>query len=366
MATETSSRRRIGKVTASVIYGGELLWCIFSIVSVVSLLIHELSRHPVYASSEFEGFDFEEGDTEDELTHSFSSISFPTPLTTTQSHASDFHDGPHSPIPEPADPVPNPSPVEDEWDEDEFEGFPSQIHSGPMQEKSSSPEFSLHNSVSVEGMEEDKVGKKKILLRDCYVDIFCVWFLLCFGCNFFIGRNQNKNIAMAWAVKFATKDALFEKNFNLMGSGISDEIPLLLSDGYNIFKFYASGRKYCHGFLATLELKSRHDLISRWFTELILPKMETITFEVTMNDDAMDQVVFALVRKKLSKNILKDESDLQRYAGLALNAPSERKWVAEDLLVLSESKEVAGDIITDAVLDLVSSFFSSYVVSFLC
>ncbi|KAL0357193.1 UNVERIFIED_CONTAM: hypothetical protein Scaly_1405000 [Sesamum calycinum] len=71
-----------------------------------------------------------------------------------------------------------------------------------------------------------------------------------------------------------------------------------------------------------------------------------------MNDEAMDQVVFALARKKLAKTMHKEERDLQRFAAL-VTPPSGRKWVAEELQVVSESKEVAGDLITDVVLDQV-------------
>ncbi|EFH47119.1 predicted protein [Arabidopsis lyrata subsp. lyrata] len=37
----------------------------------------------------------------------------------------------------------------------------------------------------------------------------------------------------------------------------STESPAI-SDNASVFKFHASGRRYCHGQLATMELKSRH------------------------------------------------------------------------------------------------------------
>lgn len=156
---------------------------------------------------------------------------------------------------------------------------------------------------------------------------------------------------MAWATKFATKDAIFEKNFSLLGVGDGEDSPLLLKEGQNVFKFYASGRRFCQGLLATIELQSRHDLISRLYN-MIVPTKDEVTFEVYMNDDAMDQVVFALAKKKAAKVMQKEVRDLQRFGNL-VNAPSGRKWVVDDLAVISESKEVAGDLITDAVLDQV-------------
>ena len=183
-----------------------------------------------------------------------------------------------------------------------------------------------------------------------------------FAINYFSGKRENENIALSWAAQFAAKDSIFEKNFSLLwiGDGVDEEeAPLLLKEGQTTFKYYASGRRYCQGLLATLELKSRHDLIARIYN-MIVPCRDEIAFEVYMNDDAMDHVVFAMAKKKVAKAMHKDVTDLQRF-GTLLSAPSAtatatataRKWVADDLAVISESKEVANDLITDAVIDQV-------------
>ena len=86
---------------------------------------------------------------------------------------------------------------------------------------------------------------------------------------------------------------------------------------------------------------------------MVVPCRDEISFEVYMNDEAMDQVVFALAKKKAAKAMQKEERDLQNFASF-VSIPSNRKWVPEDLAVISESKEVAGDLITEAVLDQVS------------
>ena len=128
-----------------------------------------------------------------------------------------------------------------------------------------------------------------------------------------------------------------------------------------MFKFYASGRRFCHGLLATMELKSRHDLISRLYN-CVVPCKDEISFEVYMNEEAMDHVVFAMARKKMAKMMHKELRDLQRFGGVVA-APGGRKWVAEELAVISESKEVAGDMITDVVLDqvrMLNLFVCSY------
>ena len=74
-----------------------------------------------------------------------------------------------------------------------------------------------------------------------------------------------------------------------------------------MFKFYASGS--CQGLLATMELKSTHNLIFRIYNMIVSCKDE-ITFEVYMNDDAMDHVVFAIAKKKAVKVMQKEVRDL--------------------------------------------------------
>lgn len=172
-----------------------------------------------------------------------------------------------------------------------------------------------------------------------------------FAINYFTGRRENENLALAWAAQFATKNSIFEKNFSLLGVGEGDDSPLLLKEGQNVFKFYASGRRYCQGLLATMELKSRHDLISRIYN-MVVPCKDEISFEVYMNDESMDQVVFAVAKKKVAKGLLKELPDLQKFGSL-VSPPNNRKWVPEELTVISESKEVASDLITEAVLDQV-------------
>lgn len=94
---------------------------------------------------------------------------------------------------------------------------------------------------------------------------------------------------------------------------------------------------------------------------MIVPCKDEISFEVYMNDDAMDHVVFALAKKKAAKIMQKELGDLQRFAAI-LSPPVGRKWVGEELAVVSESKEVAGDMITEAVLDqvILLIFFRSH------
>ncbi|CAF2027741.1 hypothetical protein HID58_078124 [Brassica napus] len=316
-------------------------------VALISLLCLHHHHHSALASSHFEGFDAEDDEDSTELHHSL------TPPLLTQSESTVLDPEPDStPITKP-DPPPTqtgsnkPSPTSfDFWDEDEFEGLPedepTEIPAPIASESPSDPQIPDP---------EDTDTPKKKKLSSYTVEIVCVSILIAYLTNYFLGKRDNESLALSWASKFGLRDAIFEKNFSLLGVGEGDDSPLLLKEATNVFKFYASGRRYCHGMLATLELKSRHDLISRLFN-CVVPCKDEISFEVYMNDEGMDHVVFALARKKAAKGMFKEMRDLQRFGGMVA-APGGRKWVAEELAVVSESKEVAGDMITDVVLDQV-------------
>lgn len=320
----------------------------FNLLLLLSVLITHLCFSLVFADSHFEGFDSEDDDTVEEEPFDPHSVKSP-PLTQSESQPSldpDLNTVPTSDPSSQSD-LQKPSTTTFEyWDEDEFEGLPVEQ---PQSEPSKTTENAPPNDPDPKTA--SRPGNVSGSKKSFTVEIICGVFLIAFMINYFIGKRENENIALAWAAKFATKGSIFEKNFSLLGIGEGEDSPLLLKEGQNVFKFYASGRRYCQGLLATMELKSRHDLISRLFN-LVVPCKDEITFEVYMNEEAMDQVVFALAKKKAAKGMQKEVRDLQRFAGLVAN-PSGRKWVVDELSVISESKEVAGDLITETVLEQV-------------
>ncbi|KAJ4966097.1 hypothetical protein NE237_017946 [Protea cynaroides] len=324
----------------------ETLWYFLALLSVLSLICKELtSCSALVAAADFEGFG-DEGEEEPFESHQINDLAFRPPVPpppVTQSDFETHHDPPQpftSPTSPPSDPLPKASAF-DYWDEDEFEGIPI------TESAQTPPEATTQSSTE----EDPKPTKSPAKHRYYTIEIVCISFLICFVINYFIGKRENEKIALAWAAKFATRDSIFDKNFSLLGTGDGKDTPLLLKEGQNVFKFYASGRRFCQGLVATVELQCRHDLISRVYN-LIVPCKDEITFEVYMNDDAMDHVVFALAKKKAAKVMQKEVRDLQVYANL-VSPPSNRKWVVEDLAVISESKEVAGDLLNETVLDQV-------------
>ncbi|PHT72271.1 hypothetical protein T459_23056 [Capsicum annuum] len=116
-----------------------------------------------------------------------------------------------------------------------------------------------------------------------------------------------------------------------------------------MLKFYTSGKRVCQGLLVTMELKSRQDLILRLYN-MVVPCKDEITFKVYMNDDAMDHVVVDVAKKKLAEIMQKEITDLQRFASVVSPSTGE-KWITDELVVVAESKEVVGDMISETVLD---------------
>ncbi|XP_050376559.1 uncharacterized protein At5g49945-like [Argentina anserina] len=311
------------------------------------LLSFSLIFCPVLADSHFEGFE-DADDIEDDLDSSS------LPLTPTQTLLTATSQPDPDPLPDSESPKPSASASGFEyWDEDEFEGLPPD-HPPTLKHDADDDDKAAPSPSPDSDSDPDPKpsGSPPPGFRSYTVEIACGGFLIVFIVNYLTGKRVNENIALAWATKYATKESIFDNNFSLLGVGDGDDSPLLLKEGQNVFKFYASGRRCCQGLLATMELKSRHDLISSIFNLVIPTTRDEINFEVYMNDDAMDHVVFAVARKKAAKAMQKEVPDLHKFATV-LPPPSGRKWVSDDLAVISESKEVAGDLITEAVLDQV-------------
>ncbi|KAK9069609.1 hypothetical protein SSX86_011513 [Deinandra increscens subsp. villosa] len=333
---------------------GDTLLYLIALLSISSILLHNLSIS-ASADSHFEGFDADE-DLEDILQSPLSDLprrSPPPPTTLSTSSDPESHHGPPHPQSDPdLDLPPKPSATTssfDYWDEDEFEGFPTEI--APPESTDEAVELAATPAEPESAKVSEPISLAK-RIRAYAIEITCVSFLIMFTINYFTGKKENETLALAWAAKFATRDTIFDKNFSLLGVSETDDSPLLLKEGQNVFKFYASGRRFCQGLVATMELKSRQDLIAKLYN-MIVPCKDEITFEVYMNDDAMDHVVFALAKKKAAKAMQKEVRDLQRFSSLMTSAPNGRKWVADELTVITESKEVAGDLITETVLDQV-------------
>mmetsp|Transcript_12122 Transcript_12122/g.34110 ORF Transcript_12122/g.34110 Transcript_12122/m.34110 type:complete len:451 (+) Transcript_12122:188-1540(+) len=175
----------------------------------------------------------------------------------------------------------------------------------------------------------------------------CVFIL--YAVKFITGKLHNEAIAVEWANAFCSEGAVLERNFSLLGQV---EGQILTKEGHSTFKFYASGRRFCRGMLATLELRSRQDLLS-YLLYLIMPKDDTLDVEVFMNDSTMPPIVFAIGDPLAVKKLQKERADLSTYTKLVYLRDRMPKLAADRFACYAESREVAGDIIATALDDLV-------------
>jgi len=197
-----------------------------------------------------------------------------------------------------------------------------------------------------------------------------VAFLAAYIVNFFLGKRKNEAVALEWANAFCSEGAVMERNFSLLGPGDTEEGEIMMKDSHSIFKFYASGRRFCKGMLAALDLKRRQDLLS-YLIQPVMPKDDTLTVEVFMNESTMPPVVFAVGNPRDTKELFKTRADLQSYAKLVNLRDRIPAIAADRIACYAESKEVAGDIIasslddviTEAAWDTAGRFLQSVLVS---
>ncbi|BBN05281.1 PAT complex subunit CCDC47 [Marchantia polymorpha subsp. ruderalis] len=362
-----SGRGEIHRWVGSLLRFDRLSWWLV-VLAVLALLGQEIVRTSglvVAVSAEFEGFGDELEEIEEDLGEPFV---VPPPVLKEPGFQNDR--GPPSEVEDDdetvdlkSDGISTPSSpsglvkdsevkkVQEFWDEDEFEGLPEETaeelivtpprETSPAGSKQSTP------TAAAAATKKQVVPKGP---QTYYIEAVSILFLIAYITVYFVGRKRNEKLALAWAAQFACKDGVFDKNFSLLGTGDGVDSPLLMKEGQNVFKFYASGRRYCEGLLATMDFQSRHDLIALiWY--MISPRKDEMTVDVFMNEDSMDSLVFAVARRKNAKTMHKERADLLQYASI-INVTN-RKWLSEELTAISESREVATDLMTDALLEQV-------------
>eukprot|EP00897_Mesotaenium_endlicherianum_P002985 jgi/Mesen1/2714/ME000168S01797 len=234
--------------------------------------------------------------------------------------------------------------LESSWDEDEFEGVPSGIPAAPAPPLSGSTEAPKPRPRIRRGPPKRPSKPEEFLLEGAFLVALVIYAI-----NYYFGRRANEKIALSWAGQFVGEGSIIERNFAQIGSSEGADEPLLMKEGQTIMKFYASGRRYCEGLLATLELKYRHDLLSRlWY--LVRPTRDMITIDVYMNDEGMDPFVFAVTKRKSAKAFHKEQKDLKDLASI-LDFSLRRKWNSDELAVIGDNREAANDLLSDVVID---------------
>eukprot|EP01026_Neomeris_dumetosa_P046009 TRINITY_DN3910_c0_g1_i2.p2 TRINITY_DN3910_c0_g1~~TRINITY_DN3910_c0_g1_i2.p2 ORF type:complete len:437 (-),score=77.46 TRINITY_DN3910_c0_g1_i2:357-1667(-) len=233
------------------------------------------------------------------------------------------------------------------WDEDEFEGFPQQS-----------------SKMSSNKVEKEKPAKRErapkqplfspIQQEHWYFEILAVIGLILYMLNIWRGTRENESIALAWATCFCAEDGLMARNFSLLGPGDSaTNGEILMRESKNIYKFYASGRRYCKGLLATLDLQPRQDIVSLLLA-LVWPKDDRVEIEVNMNESCMPPMVIAVGTSKAIKQLMTDKEDVANFTR-KFNPPKDQLagWPGDRLVVLTDSTQVFCDIMNDHIMNQV-------------
>jgi len=176
----------------------------------------------------------------------------------------------------------------------------------------------------------------------------------------------HQSIVLQWANEFglpleSTKSGpptIYGKNFALVGlSNKTSSSEIIYRESQHTFKCYASGRRYVNGMLTTLELCKRQDLLSR-VVGLVMPQSDRLVVEVDMSEGSMPPLVLAVVKKKSSKDFVTSHKDVRKFAKVvsdpqqALSSKAQQNfvWPKKKLVVLSESKDLFTDLVTETAM----------------
>ena len=207
----------------------------------------------------------------------------------------------------------------------------------------------------------------KTAIRDHKLELLFMLFASFYALNYVLGSRSNESIVLEWANRFAlpmesTKNGpptIYGKNFALVGVDTKQQdSEIIFRDSQHTFKCYASGRRYVNWALTTLELVRRQDLISA-IIDLVLPSKDKLIVDICMSEASMQPMVLAIVKKKLSKTFISKHKDVRKFAKViadpqavisSAHPKAQFLWPKRKLVVLSESKELFTDLITEATL----------------
>ncbi|KXZ41395.1 hypothetical protein GPECTOR_496g451 [Gonium pectorale] len=169
----------------------------------------------------------------------------------------------------------------------------------------------------------------------------------------FWGDRANTRIAEAFGRTHCAGDSsIFQRQFAMCGAGdhnASGRRALLLKESSYTFKFYASGRRYCEGCLATLMLRCRPDLMS-WALQLFVPDEDLLELEVYMNEAVMPTTVLAIGTPRQAK-ALSSRADVGSFAKPVKpnsgSIPPGADFPNKKLQVLAEHSGLFTELLTD-------------------
>jgi len=230
----------------------------------------------------------------------------------------------------------------EDYDEEEFVGFEAK------------KELDLTEQIIQRISEEQKELLPQLPPQggDWYLEIGYGCLIVCYLINFFVGKRTNQKLADAW---YKSVQEVLEQNFTRVGMADGANTSLtaekFVKEAHNLFKLKATGRASCIGLQATLNLKKRHDLITSLIIETFMGTTDTVTLDFLLNEESVDNYVFAVLKKKEEKKYKKEHEDLADFGGNAQSLDN----LNSTLVVVSELEEITESLMTPNVLSALNT-----------
>jgi len=185
-----------------------------------------------------------------------------------------------------------------------------------------------------------------------HLELLTLVGIFVYAANFFTGKNKNSKLATSW---FKAHKPVLEQHFSIVGDdGMSTEPQsgVLVKESESVYTLWCTGRQYCEGMLVELRLLKRHDLVSV-ISQLLRPKSEVIKVTVYMDEEDMDNFVFALLPKKQASKYQKELQDLSFFCG---EKKSAERFGLPDYCILSEIGEVADFVLSTQICNILKKY----------
>ena len=138
-------------------------------------------------------------------------------------------------------------------------------------------------------------------------------FIICYVINIWVGRARNTDVAMAFTKTYCPEGSLLARHFSQVGPQIAGAPDMIMRESMNKFNIYATGRRFCKNFQATLDLKHRQDLLYL-ASYMISPQQDRIDIEIAMNEANMQPLVLVIGTPRLAKELSKTLPDVKNFA----------------------------------------------------
>ena len=176
--------------------------------------------------------------------------------------------------------------------------------------------------------------------------------IMLYVANIWHGRARNGDIALAFADVFCYDGSLLERNFSQVGARIQGSPDMVLREAMHRFQIFATGRRFCQSFQASLNMQHRQDLFYQ-LCYLIAPSEDQIDIDITMNEANMEPMVLLIAAPRRAISLAKSLPDVQALAR-PIDVDKRRlpSFPSDKLTVWAESASVFYDLMTDKVIDL--------------